>query len=79
MEEMIHLQKLGELILLLGNSIDYSVRARSGSRLWTPGYVNCVDYEADIVPVNIEGERAAINQYIEPFNFVRKRYNYDHH
>ncbi|MGN1173963.1 MAG: rubrerythrin family protein [Roseburia sp.] len=63
MAEMIHLQKLGELILLLGGSIDYSVRTRSGSRVWTPGYVNCVDHEADIVPINIEGERAAIEQY----------------
>ena len=37
MAEMIHMQKLGQLIFLLGGTIDFSVRQRGGKRqLWTP-------------------------------------------
>lgn len=37
--EMIHLQKLGELIFLLGGTIDFTVKQQNGRQMmWTPEY-----------------------------------------
>lgn len=64
MAEMMHLQKLGELIALLGGSIDYSIPTRSGkAQQWTPGYVDLAGNLPGILSANIEAEKAAINQY----------------
>ena len=41
MAEMIHLQKLGELVVLLGGDISFVAKYRNGSnRMWTPGYLS---------------------------------------
>lgn len=62
--EMIHLQKLGELICLLGGRLDYAARPREGRpRLWTPEYLNLQDNVRGILIASIESEKAAINQY----------------
>ena len=51
MAEMIHLQKLGELIFLLGGKIGFAVKQKDGRmKLWT-------------LFADIESEKAAINQY----------------
>lgn len=70
MAEMIHLQKLGQMILLLGGRIDYSVRTRSGPMFWTPQFVNFSEYESEIISGNIEGERAAIDQYKKHMSMI---------
>lgn len=45
MAEMIHLQKLGQLIFLLGGTIDFSVRHRNGKeQLWTPEYIDIPEH-----------------------------------
>ena len=64
MAEMIHLQKLGELIFLLGGEVDYGARYQNGRNcLWTPEYLTLPDQVEQMLQVDIEGERAAIKQY----------------
>ncbi len=64
MAEMMHLQKLGELIVLLGGSIDFAARQRDGrQRLWTPEYLTIPEHTVKMLRADIEAEQAAINQY----------------
>lgn len=64
MAEMIHLQKLGEMIFLLGGKIDFVARQHNGrSWMWTPQYLTLAQNPRDMLTVDIESERAAINQY----------------
>lgn len=64
MAEMIHLQKLGELILLLGGNIDFIARQNNGKRMmWTPEYLKSPENARKILQSGIEDEQAAINQY----------------
>lgn len=64
MAEMMHLQKLGELIQLLGGSVSYASRQPNGHmRLWTPEYLTLPDQVGKMVAANIEAEQAAIQQY----------------
>lgn len=64
MAEMMHLQKLGELIVLLGGRIDYVARYRNGQkRMWTPKYVMLPDHRERMLAADIEAEQAAIKQY----------------
>lgn len=64
MAEMIHLQKLGELIYLLGGSVEFTAKQNHGMmKMWTPGYIAVCDTMEKMRTANIEAERAAINQY----------------
>lgn len=64
MAEMIHLQKLGDLIVLLGGKLDYVARYRNGQkRMWTPKYVLLPDSMEKMLLADIEAEQAAIKQY----------------
>lgn len=64
MAEMMHLQKLGELIYLLGGKVDFVARSCNGrGQLWTPGYLDIPEEAAKMITADIEAERAAINQY----------------
>lgn len=64
MAEMIHLQKLGELIYLLGGIIDFTAKYRDGSvKMWTPEYVTLPENAPNMIMADIEAEKAAINQY----------------
>jgi len=64
MAEMIHLQKLGELIFLLGGKIDFSAKQCNGRpRLWTPEYLTIPENTVKMILADIEAEKAAINQY----------------
>lgn len=64
MAEMMHLQKLGELIVLLGGNIDFAARQRDGrQRLWTPEYLTIPEHTVKMLRADIEAEQAAINQY----------------
>ena len=41
MAEMMHLQKLGEMIVLLGGNIDFTAKYQNGRRwMWTPEHLN---------------------------------------
>lgn len=62
--EMIHLQKLGELIVLLGGNIGFAANYRDGGRkMWTPEYLTIPEQPEQMLRADIEAERAAIRQY----------------
>ena len=64
MAEMMHLQKLGELIVLLGSNIDFIAKNNNGrQRMWTPEYLNLPETAKKMLAADIEAEKAAINQY----------------
>lgn len=64
MAEMIHLQKLGELIFLLGGTIDYIAKHQNGQQqMWTPGFLTLPENPQKILMAGVESEKAAIKQY----------------
>lgn len=64
MAEMIHLQKLGEMMFLLGGNIDFAAKYHDGRRkLWTPDGLNIPEKEGEMLSADIEAEKAAIGQY----------------
>lgn len=64
MAEMIHLQKLGELIFLLGEDITFAARQQNGrQKLWSPECLTIPKTVKKMLLADIESEKAAINQY----------------
>lgn len=64
MAEMMHLQKLGEMIVLLGGNIDFTAKYQNGRRwMWTPEHLNIPEQAKKMVIADIEAEKAAIHQY----------------
>lgn len=64
MAEMMHLQKLGELICLLGGKIDYTARYQNGrQKMWTPEYLDIPANISKMIRADIEAEKDAISQY----------------
>lgn len=62
--EMMHLQKLGELIVLLGGKIDFTARFHDGrKKMWTPEYLKIPEQIKSMLIADIEAEKAAIGQY----------------
>lgn len=75
MAEMIHLQKLGELIFLLGGNIDFVAKQRNGRRkMWTPEYLTIPDHIGKMILADIESEKAAINQYNMHIKMINDKY-----
>ena len=64
MAEMIHLQKLGQLIFLLGGDVSFVAVQQSGrQKMWTPSCLDIPDKLENMLRADIEAETAAINQY----------------
>ncbi|MCM1223548.1 MAG: rubrerythrin family protein [Lachnospiraceae bacterium] len=64
MAEMMHLQKLGELIGLLGGDIDFVAKACNGrGKMWTPAYLVLPEQTAKMLTADMKAEKAAIEQY----------------
>lgn len=62
--EMIHLQKLGELMILLGGSPDFTARSSDGrQRMWSPQFVPIAGNLREMLYEGIEAEKQAIDQY----------------
>lgn len=75
MAEMMHLQKLGELICLLGGKLDFSAQQRDGrQRLWTPEYLTIPENTRKMLLADIDAERAAIRQYQMHMKVIRDNY-----
>lgn len=75
MAEMIHLQKLGELIFLLGGNIDFTAKQRNGRKqMWTPGYLTIPGNARKMILADIESEKAAINQYKLHIRMINDEY-----
>lgn len=71
MAEMIHLQKLGELIFLLGGNIDFTAKPRNGRpKMWTPEYLTLPENAGKMILADIESEKAAIHQYRMHMNMI---------
>lgn len=71
MAEMMHLQKLGELIFLLGGTIDFTAKYRNGKqKMWTPEYLTFPENVKNMLLADIEAEKAAINQYTMHINMI---------
>ncbi len=72
MAEMMHLQKLGELIHLLGGNIDYAAKQPNGRmRLWTPEYLTLPEQPQKMIAAGIESEQGAIKQYRMHMQMIR--------
>lgn len=71
MAEMIHLQKLGELIVLLGGTVDFTARYKKGGRMWTPEYLSLPEQLPKMLLADIEAEKAAIRQYEVHIGMIR--------
>ena len=64
MAEMMHLQKLGELICLLGGKVDFIARPYNGRpRMWTPEYLTIPEHVGKMLQADIAAEKDAISQY----------------
>lgn len=64
MAEMMHLQKLGELIFLLGGKVDFYSRQCDGRQeLWSPACLDIPENARQMLAADIEAERVAISQY----------------
>lgn len=64
MAEMMHLQKLGELIVLLGGNVDFTAKKRNGKRvMWTPEYLTLPEELKKMLLADMEAEKEAIRQY----------------
>lgn len=75
MAEMIHLQKLGELVFLLGGEINFTAKHRDGKqRLWTPQYLKIPEQAREMIVSDIEAEKAAINQYRMHMKMIKDTY-----
>lgn len=75
MAEMMHLQKLGELAVLLGGDISFVAKYRNGShKMWTPGYLSIPGDARKMIIADIEAERAAISQYKAHMQIIRDDY-----
>lgn len=72
MAEMIHLQKLGEFICLLGGSLDFTAMSFNGRKMmWNPSYVKMFEDSRQMIRADIEGEMAAINQYRKHITMIK--------
>ena len=72
MAEMIHLQKLGELIFLLGCNVDFTAKTRNGrSQMWTPQYLTIPENPQEMLIADIKAEEDAIHQYKMHMEMIR--------
>ncbi len=72
MAEMMHLQKLGEMISLLGGDVDFTAKFQNGrQKLWTPEYLDIPVDIRKMIRADIEAERDAVNQYRMHINVIK--------
>lgn len=72
MAEMMHLQKLGELIHLLGGNVCFETKQPDG--LWSPACLTLPNCIPQMLQADIEAEKAAIRQYRKHINAIRDDY-----
>ncbi len=72
MAEMMHLQKLGELICLLGGRVSYeAVDCKGCRKLWTPAYLDIPEQKEQMLLADIQAEQDAIRQYKGHIRVIR--------
>ena len=66
--EMMHLQKLGELIVLLGGNVDFSCKTCNGRpKLWSPEYLTIPENIDKMLTADIEAEKVKSLTYMCDF------------
>ena len=72
MAEMIHLQKLGELIVLLGGKLDFTAKnMNERPKMWMPSYLSLPSQTREMLQVSIQGEQDAIYQYQRHISMIK--------
>lgn len=71
MAEMIHLQKLGQFIFLLGGAIDYCARKHGEEQLWSPDCLDLPRNRKNMILADIESEKNAIDQYCRHIRMIK--------
>lgn len=75
MAEMMHLQKLGELIFLLGGKINFTAKQKNGrQKMWTPEYLSIPENARGMILADIESEKSAIAQYRMHIKMINDKY-----
>ncbi len=75
MAEMMHLQKLGELICLLGGNVDFTAKYQNGGRrMWTPEYLTIPENIQRMLLADIEAEKDAVRQYRMHMDIIKDGY-----
>ncbi|MCM1386187.1 MAG: hypothetical protein NC231_02580 [Bacillus sp. (in: Bacteria)] len=70
--EMMHLQKLGELISLLGGNIGFTAAGRNGRPvMWSPASLNIPSECSKMLEADMESEISTINQYEMHISWIR--------
>lgn len=69
--EMMHLQKLGELIWLLGGKVDYVARYQNGPKMWSPSCLVLPETARQMLLEEIVSEQDAIKQYRVHMNRIQ--------
>lgn len=69
MAEMMHLQKLGELICLLGGNVGFETKQQNG--MWSPSCLTLPEYIPQMLQADMEAEKAAIRQYRIHINAIQ--------
>lgn len=71
MAEMMHLQKLGELIVLLGGEVDFfAIRPNGAQVQWTPSCLTLPKNVRKMLCADIQAEKDAIAQYKEHIGMI---------
>lgn len=73
--EMMHLQKLGEMIVLLGGNVDFVAKYPDNrKRMWSPQYLALSDNFKAMLQGDIEGEKKAVEQYTMHMRMIDDKY-----
>ena len=73
--EMMHLQKLSQMIVLLGGKVDYTAKFRNGDwKIWTPEYIKSPEQARQMLQADLDAERATIDQYRMHINMIADNY-----
>ncbi len=69
--EMIHLQRLSQLIVLLGGRVNFTAAYGGGrQKMWTPGYLKITEHIGKMLANGIEAERETIRQYRQHIKMI---------
>ena len=72
--EMIHMQIIGEIIILLGGSPNYCFYDYDSYNFWTPQYVEYGTNYVNMILLDINSEYKAIKQYEDHINAINDNY-----
>lgn len=72
--EMMHMQIIGELIVLLGGALNYSYYDYNSCSMWTPRFVDFGTDFVNMILLDINNEYKAIKQYEDHIKVINDKY-----